>query len=364
MIADVTSWSPVVQEDMEMILSEDLRWDLFKNKHVLISGVGGFIARYLTTALLYISDSLELNLKVTGLARDPVSARSRFGGLMDCSGLTILEADLARAIPEVPKVDYVIHAASQASPKYFRSDPVGTMAANLRGSELMLEITRRCPEARYMFFSSSEIYGKVSMPSCNSIGETEYGYLDCLDVRSCYAESKRAGETLAISYYQQYGSRVVIVRPFHTYGPGMLLNDGRVFADFVRDFVEGRDIVIRSDGLATRAFCYLADAVSAFLRILLRGEAGAAYNVGNPAAACSVGDLAELIVRLFPERKTRVIRDFQPATDYMPSPFRIQVPDVGKLKGLGWRPKHDLSSGFSRTITHFQNLKTKENRLK
>ena len=137
--------------------------------------------------------------------------------------------------------------------------------------------------------------------------ETEYGYLDPATVRACYGESKRMGETLCVAYHAQYGVPAKIVRPFHTYGPGMDLSDGRVFADFVADLVARRDLVMKSDGRAQRAFCYLADATVGFFTVLLRGEAGAAYNVGNPDAEVSILELARTLANLFPERGVRVV---------------------------------------------------------
>ena len=116
-----------------------------------------------------------------------------------------------------------------------------------------------------------------------------------MNVRSCYAESKRMGEVMCVSWGQQYNIHTVIVRPFHTYGPGISFDDGRVFADFVADAVLGRDIVLRSDGLAQRSFCYISDATIGFLTVLLKGDRGEAYNIGNPEAEMSIRELADTI---------------------------------------------------------------------
>jgi len=136
----------------------------------------------------------------------------------------------------------------------------------------------------------------------------------------------------------------------------MSLTDGRVFADFVADIVARRDIVLKSDGLAIRPFCYLADATIAFFTILLLGETGQAYNVGNPDAEISVGDLAELLVGLYPQRDLKVVRGQAApvSSGYLQSPISRSKPDVARMAALGWRPITDLREGFRRTIQSFE----------
>jgi nucleoside-diphosphate-sugar epimerase len=230
---------------------------------------------------------------------------------------------------------------------------VGTLKANTLGTYNLLELAREKKAGRFLFFSSGEVYGlmdEARMP----VPEDYSGPLDSTDVRSCYAESKRLGETMCVSYLHQYGVPARIVRPFHTYGPGLSLSDGRVFADFVADVVAGRDIVLRSSGDARRAFCYLADATEAFFTVLLKGTPGQAYNVGNDRAEISIRDLAELVAGLLPDRRVKVVRHEEPSSaGYLPSAVTRALPDVSKIAQLGWRPTTGLEEGFRRTIRSF-----------
>lgn len=89
-------------------------------------------------------------------------------------------------------------------------------------------------------------------------------------------------ETMCVCWHHQYGVPVKVVRPYHTYGPGMKLDDGRVFADFVGNILNRQDIAMTSEGTAIRAFCYLADATAGFFTILLNGVNGEAYNIEIP----------------------------------------------------------------------------------
>jgi nucleoside-diphosphate-sugar epimerase len=225
------------------------------------------------------------------------------------------------------------------------------LQANTAGTYNALELARRNSTESFLYFSSSEVYGHTEK---SSISETDYGYLDCNTVRACYAESKRMGETMCKSWGHQYGVNTKIVRPFHTYGPGMDLNDGRVFADFVRNVVEMKDIVLNSDGVAKRAFCYLQDATIAFFKILLNGENGEAYNMGNPDAEISIWDLANLLAGMFPEKKIKARKNMEPASNgYIQSSVYKNLPDITKLKSLGWIPQISIEEGFRRTIESY-----------
>jgi len=192
-------------------------------------------------------------------------------------------------------------------------------------------------------------------PSKIPTRETDYGYIDPTSVRSCYQESKRMGETMCVSWYHQYGVPVKIVRPFHTYGPAMSLTDGRVFADFVADVAGNHDIVMKSDGSAVRAFCYIADAVAGFFTVLLMGQNGQAYNIGNENGRISILDLAKVLVGLFPEKALRIVADTSaPQTGYLKSSISVNCPDISKARALGWEPHTGIEQGFRRTIESFE----------
>ncbi len=270
--------------------------------------------------------------------------------MVDDANLDVLEWDLnSLAVPALGNIDYVVHAASQASPRFYAVDPVGTILPNTVGTVALLAALDPQYARGFLFVSSSEVYGSVE--GAGSIAEGDYGIVDPMQVRSCYAEGKRAGEALCVAWGHQYGIPCKIARPFHTYGPGLLPGDGRVFADFAFNMVRSEDIVMRSDGSARRAYCYAADAVSGFFSVLLDGEPGAAYNVANASAELSVLELAETLVALYPERGLRVVREnLEAGSAYTASTFQRLVPSVDRLERLGWKAKVAPREGFRRMI--------------
>lgn len=346
--------NPIISSDIKTIAMAGIDWLQLKQKVILITGGSGFLASYLVKSLLMANDLHGLGLQIICIARRLESVNQRLAELLNHPGLRVILHDITEPLPSgFPAADVIIHSASQASPKYYGTDPVGTLMANTVGTMYMLSHARTHNSARFLFFSSGEVYGSPSNADA-FIGESDYGFLDPMQVRSCYAESKRIGETMCAAWSHQFGLHTSVVRPFHTYGPGMALNDGRVFADFVADVVHGRDIVLKSDGLAKRPFCYIADATLGFLTVLLHGSSGEAYNVANPSTEISMRDLAYTLVGMYPERDISVSFNPQPAdSSYLKSSTVRSRPSIAKISHLGWEPFVGIEEGFARTIQSY-----------
>lgn len=343
----------ILHEDFEFISRSSLEFEKLSDKNILITGASGFLASYLTQSLLFLNKKFNLNLHIYALVRNVDVALKKYQALLPDQSLSFIQQDVCDPLHLEKPLHYIIHTASKASPIHYKTDPVGTLKANTLGTISLLDYARTQPIENFLFFSSGEVYGQVPADKI-PILETSYGYIDINDVRSCYAESKRIGENACVSYFHQYQIPTTIVRPFHTYGPMMSLDDGRIFSDFVRNLVENKNLEIKSDGMAQRPYCYVADATLGFLTILLNGQYGQAYNLGNPSMEVSVNTLAEMLISLFPEKKLgiqRIQRD--PNDKYLPSPIARNSPNIEKLAKLGWKPYFDINSGFQRTVESF-----------
>jgi dTDP-glucose 4,6-dehydratase len=347
----------VIDADASNIAAANLPWEQLAGARVAVTGASGFLGGYLVRTLLALNRSGQISAPVTvfGMVRDLDAARATFSDIAPEAGLSLVQWDFSTpGVPDIDPPEYVIHAASQASPRFYAADPVGTLLPNIVGTLSLLRWLQRAPSPRgLLFVSSSEVYGVT--PTQGTLSEHDYGTLNPAELRACYAEGKRAGETLCIAWQAQFGLPTFIVRPFHTYGPGLKPEDGRVFADFAFNVLRGENIVMSSDGTARRAFCYGADAVEAFFTVLLKGEPAVPYNVGNPDAELSVLELAELLVALYPERGLVVERHgHAPAAGYMPSSFPRLVPNIHALRALGWEPRVAPEVGFRRMIGAYE----------
>lgn len=346
------NFQTVMSEDIDEILAKVPSWAHFSGQSVLVTGASGFLGGYFVRVLLALNlkGRLAAPVSVIAAVRDLDQGRGRFSDLLDDDQLSMVHLDLAQiAVPDLPPADYVIHAASQASPRFYGVDPVGTILPNTVGTAALLAAVQNTGLKGFLFISSSEVYGSADAGA--GYIESTFGLIDPVDVRACYGESKRLGETICVAWHEQYGVPTYIVRPFHTYGPGLVREDGRVFADFVFNVVDGKNIVIRGDGTARRAFCYVSDAVSGIFAVLAVGEVAVPYNVANPEGEYAIGELAEIIVDIFPEKRLQVERLKRPeGTGYIPSTCKRVLPDIGRLKRLGWSPTVTPARGFERTI--------------
>jgi nucleoside-diphosphate-sugar epimerase len=344
---------PIIEGDLEEICSQSLPWSLLEGKRVLVTGAAGMLPAYLVETLLYLNETgLNRSAQIVGMVRTLERAAHRFAAYANREDLRLVEHDVCREFEEDSTFDFILHAASPASPAQFGRDPVATLTPNTIGTYHLLEMARRSQTGVLLFFSSGEVYGEIPGDPL-PVPEHTYGAIDPVDIRACYAESKRMGEAMCSAWSHQHGVETRIVRPFHTYGPHMPLRDGRVFSDFVADVLESKDIVMKSDGKATRTYCYLADATAAFFAVLLLGAVAEPYNVGS-GFALTVRELAELLIGLVPEKQLSLVqREPSPSSEYLKSPLRWITPDVSKIRRLGWQPRTLPNHGFLRTLRSF-----------
>jgi UDP-glucuronate decarboxylase len=318
----------------------------FSGKRILVTGARGFLGRYFTDVFLRLNKTvLSSPCEVIGLD-NLVTAGQMGADIPNDRQLAFVNHDIIKPFyPERP-VDYVLHLAGIASPYYYRKWPLETLEVATTGLKNVLELAKTSG-ARLLFFSSSEIYGNPD-PAHVPTTESYHGYVSCLGARACYDESKRLGETLVRIYHGQYGVKGMITRPFNVYGPGMQKLDYRVLPNFAARILAGEPINVYGDGKQTRTFCYVTDAIRGFLQVLVSGQPGEPYNIGNPTPEISMLQLAQIIKKAMPELKVehRVIE--HPDTYPADEPQR-RCPDITKARlQVGYEPAIALEPGLKR----------------
>lgn len=351
----------IIKEDMESIYNRDIDWTVLDGKTIFVSGAYGMITSYIVYFFMYLNIQYGINVRVIAQGRNREKAFQRFYEIWEQKGFEFSNVDICKLMKIDGKIDYIIHGAGVANPRLYSTNPVEVMEPNLLGTYYLLKLAveKKCDS--FLLFSTGDIYGTVDDPS--NIDETTVGKMDPLDIHSCYGESKRVAETLCASFTREYDIRTNMARIGHTYGPTMdVKSDPRVFASFLRCAVESQDIVMQSDGRAKRPFCYLADAVFAYLLILLKGKEGEAYNVCNTEQFFSVKELADIVASI-PDNKLSVV--FKARNDeYVENKLNsYNKPIEMKLKELGWTCKFDLKEGMTRTYQVLkENIYEKVNR--
>lgn len=320
----------------------------------LISGGGGFIGSYFLDLLSVCNERVfRRPCRVLCIDNFRTSLAARVRHLADKEHFHFLQADITKPVTILGDVHYIIHAAGIASPPIYRQFPLETIAVNVTGLNNLLELALTKDIKSFLFFSSSEIYGDPS-PENIPTPEDYKGNVSCTGPRACYDESKRLGETLAVSYFRQYRLPVKIVRPFNIYGPGLHPEDRRVLPDFSRGALLEKKIRLFSDGTPTRSFCYIRDGLAGFLAVLISDYNGEAFNIGNDQEI-SMLELARLVA----EMVGGVEIEFQqsPEGDYLTDNPRRRCPDLTKARTLlGYRPQVSLEAGLRRMLAWYRDI--------
>lgn len=344
---------PTAQEyysDAEILINKDLNWNQFMDSTIVVTGATGFLGKYLVHTLLAI-DSFHLHgIKIMAIVRDLDYASKIYGDLEQDPRLEFIKHDLtsSKEILIKTQINFIIHAASIATPKEFVAHQRETLLPNVTGTINLLRLAEKSSNFKgFLYLSSSEVYGESD--SLNPIKEEDLGKTDIFNPRSVYAESKRAGELICRVWERSSNLPIAIARPFHTYGIGLKPGDGRAFADFIDSALNGGNIVITGDGSATRAYCHAIDAVEGFLRILTATDVGGTYNVGNPFGIMTILELAELIAESTNKSKV-IFKKIEAEYASTQSPNRALVPDISRLQSLGWNPTITPLEGFGRII--------------
>lgn len=355
----------VIESDLEFICTQlDQEFGQMANKQLLIIGGAGFLGYYLVQSVLHWNKTRSgKTIQLTVYDNYMRGIPEWLSALEVDPTLTLTKHDITDPLPEdMDDFDFIIHAASIASPIYYRQYPIETMDANVNGLRTLLDycVERKengKPVEGFLFYSTSEIYGDPT-PENIPTPETYRGNVSCTGPRACYDESKRYGETLCVNFAQQHDIPVKIARPFNNFGPGLKISDRRVLPDFARDVLNGRDIVMLSDGAPTRTFCYIADSICGYYKVLVNGRPGEAYNIGTEDPEISMRTLAEMVVEkaaaLFGYTGKAVFQVSEDKDYLVDNPNR-RCPIIDKARSeLGYDPKVSVGEGLEKALIWYR----------
>lgn len=321
-------------------------------KHVLITGVAGFLGSHLAKHHLDAGD------EVVGIDDFSSSSSSSVHLARLCGHrcFRLVKADISDKnvryrpglhvlLGDHKKLDLVYNFACPASPPRYQEMPIHTMMTCVVGTEQML-LTAMANHAVFVQASTSEVYGNPTMSPQN---ESYWGCVNSYGPRSCYDEGKRAAEALCFDYRRQHDVDARLVRIFNTYGPNMDPYDGRVVSNFIRQALKGEKLTVYGSGTQTRSFCYVDDLIRGIVALGdLEKNPGQPVNVGNPNEF-TVLELAQAVTKRL---GGEVVFQALPTDD----PLQ-RCPDITLAQQLlKWEPKVQLTEGLDRTIEYFRTL--------
>lgn len=306
------------------------------HKRILVTGGAGFIGSHLVDRLMEAGNEvIVVDSLFTG-------KKSNFEKWRNHPNFEFFRHDITE--PFTAEVDQIYHLACPASPVHYKYNAIKTIKTNVLGTINMLGLAKRTG-ARVLLASTSEVYGD---PEIHPQVEEYWGNVNPIGVRSCYDEGKRVAETLAFDYHRQHGVDIRVVRIFNTYGPRMVLNDGRVVSNFVGQALKGVPMTVYGDGQQTRSFCYVSDLVEGMIRMMSQDSQTGPINLGNPGEFTML-ELAQMIKDLVDPNTE--IKHLPPTPD---DPMK-RKPDISKAKKhLKWEPKVPLKEGLKPMVEDFR----------
>lgn len=339
---------PLYRREMAALSELPLPWDRLNGKTVLVTGATGMIGSAIVDALRLRNELSGADIRILALCRRRESFDRRFGSASDVIPLI---QDAAQPLECDQPIDFIIHTAGNAHPLSFSAQPVETLLDSVLSTRNLLEKLRMQGYGRLLYTSSGEIYGEN--PAIESgYAETDFGRIDPSNPRSCYPEGKRAAETLCAAYRAEYNVDSVTARLCYVYGAPINPANSRADAQFLRCAAANEDIVLKSEGLQQRSYCYLPDAVSAIFALLLTGESAQAYNVASETA--TIRQYAQILAD---HAHVQLKFDLPPEAErrgYSQVTRAIQKSD--KLRALGWQPQYSLRDGLAHTLTIYRDI--------
>lgn len=335
----------IIDEDAKQIIQENGELKELYDKTIMITGASGMIGSYFVYTLMKLNEDYGANIKIIPLVRNINKLNKE---IINKHYIYPIVQDIVESIEYDGGIDYIIHAASPASPKIMAKKPVETNFANTIGTANTLMLANDKNVKAYLFISSREIYGQP-LDNQEYFTEDSFGLVDQLIPRNAYAEGKKAAENMCIGFNKEYGLNTKIVRLAHTYGPGMSIHDGRVQADFLKNLVNEEDILLKSDGSSIRTYTYVSDAVSAMFKIILKSN-DIVYNVSDERNEVSIRELAETISSIPSKRKLKLLFEIDDDENQGYAPFKFGILSSKKIqKELNWNAKYSVKDGFKRT---------------
>lgn len=332
-----------LEDDLQYIAKYPLQYEQLKETTVLVTGATGLIGASIVRALIAVE-----GIHIIALVRN-IEKANKLYSRHELDNIELIVGDITFPINVNKKVDWIFHCAAVTTSKLMIEKPVETLSTAIEGTKNILELARKNKCKSMVYISSMEMYGTFNN-SDTEITEDKIGYINPLKVRSNYPESKRLCENMCVAYMREYGVKVKIARLAQTFGAGILPGENRVFAQFAKSVISGRDIVLHTRGLSEGNYCYTRDCVLGLFIILLCGENGEAYNVANPKSYTTIAEMAHMVADKISNGKIKVIYDIPKDNVFGYAEDTKMKLNSDKLQALGWTPEIGLEDAYKRMI--------------
>ena len=310
--------------------------------HYLITGGAGFIGTHLTKRLLEKGHQVSiLDNLATGQAERLIETKAQI--IVGC----VTDRELVSRL--VAASDYIIHLACVVGVRLAMRKGIETLKVSYLGTENLLEAAT-LHQKEVLIASSSAIYGKIRQIPVAEEDDSLLG--PSIKASWLYSVGKLVEEHLSLAYFRERGTKIKIVRFFNVIGPYQVGSYGMVVPKFIQQALKGAPLPIYEDGSQTRTFGYIEDILDGVELVVANGALGQIYNLGG-FEEVSILTLAEKIKRLTSSSSPI---EFIPYASAFGSNFeetRKRVPDISRLKQLGYSPRYSLDDALREIIAHY-----------
>lgn len=325
----------------------------------LITGSTGYIGSFIVKTVMQSEIYRQGNIKLLCHCRNKDKYEILYGDIKSNYNIPLISdiSDIedcvsnAKSIGLIGTIDYIIHCAANTTSSVMINNPVETIDGIVLGTKSILELARKEKVKSMVYLSSMEVYGDIKCSPNNRASEDMLGDIDILKSRSSYPLGKRMAECYCASYANQYGVPVKIARLSQVFGNGIIPGENRVFAQFARSVIEGKDIVLKTAGRSIGNSVSSDEAIDAILYLLDNGYNGQAYNVVNEKNSMSIREMAELVAHNIAKDKIKVVVDMDNLPDMGYATDTGLYMSGEKLRLLGWEAKKSIIDMYEDVIS-------------
>lgn len=331
------------------LLFNNYEFNFLKNKSIFVTGASGLIGSCIVDFCLYLNNQYNFDMKIYVMGRSKDKLAHRFKPYE--RELTIIEHDMNNKLDyKLDKIDYIIHAANNATPKTISQDYSQTLKSTIEGTRNLLDFSINVKASKFVYISSGEVYGSLSIE--DKFDETNQGNIDISNPRSAYPLGKKEAEDLVIQYHEKFNLDTLIVRPCHIFGPTALSTDDRAVMDFIFSSISNRKIVMKSLGNQVRSYVYVVDCISAILYLMNKGDKPV-YNIAYKSETITIRELAETIAKLNDSELKIELPDDKTLSTFNLMSKSVLVADL--LYHTGWKNLFSIKKGIEETINILNN---------